>query len=189
MNLFRDAHDFRVYRKLWVIAKKRFHLKVYRWTFMTNHIHLLLEQLQAVGIAEAMHFVQGRFARYFGRKYLWKGHVWEDRYSNRIIADERYFRTCAAYIEDNPVKAGLVARAEDYRWSSAAYYALKFRDPLTDQEPYSDVAAPKFIDTDAAKDLFIGRRAVGTSDELRRLSEAIGKDLLVRNRRSSYEKL
>src|ERR1700755_341893 len=79
MALFRDPQDFRVYRKLWVIAKSRFYLKIYRWTWMTNHIHLLLEQLKDAGLPEAMHFVQGRYARYFCRKYQWKGHVWESR--------------------------------------------------------------------------------------------------------------
>src|ERR1051326_142972 len=90
MTLFQDAHDFRVYRKLWIMAKTRFELKVFRWAFMTNHIHLLLKQIKGAGVSEAMHFVQGRYARYFGKKYNWKGHVWEDRYSNRIVADEKY---------------------------------------------------------------------------------------------------
>ncbi len=185
MDLFRDAHDFRVYRKLWVLAKTRFGLKVYRWTFMTNHIHLLLEQIRDAGLAEAMHFVQGRYARYFGRKYLWKGHVWESRYSNRLILDERYFLRCAFYIEDNPVKAGIVAKATEYRWSSAAFYSLGHRDLLTDKDPNGEIDSRVNNPSTEVK-LHIGRRAVGRKDLLRKLSKNLGKNLLLANRRSIF---
>jgi putative transposase len=188
MDLFRDAYDLRVYRKLWIIAKARFNLKVYRWSFMPNHVHLLLEQVFADGVSEAMHFIQGRYARYFGRKYRWKGHVWESRYTNRLIADNEYFQYCAIYIENNPVKAGLVLEAEQYSWSSAAFYRLHHRDPLTDPDPYSNV---DYISETARQphpnDLFIGRRAVGQKDRLHELSKRIGKNLLVRARRSTYK--
>jgi len=183
MDLFRDIQDFRIYRKLWVTAKKRFHLKVYRWTWMTNHIHVLLQQLDKTGVAEAMHFVQGRFARYFGRKYGWKGHVWEARYTNRLILDETYFIRCAGYIENNPVEAGIVEQPFDYPWSSAPFYALGYRDPLTDRDPYFKTA---YEDLAISTDLFIGRRAVGRHDQLQQLSSAIGKTLLIRSNRSSY---
>lgn len=185
MALFRDAHDFRVYRKLCAIAKKRFGLKIYRWTFMTNHIHLLLQQIGSMGVAEAMHFIQGRYARYFGRKYHWKGHVWENRYTNRIVADERYFRRCAQYIEENPVKAGITEKAEDYPWSSAAFYARGHRDPLTDKEPGFDTTdVPEQIAK--GMELIIGRRAVGTRDKLQELSQKLGIKLISRSRRSVY---
>lgn len=137
MPLFREAADFRLYRKLWRIAKQRFGLEIYRWAWMTNHVHVLLKQTKDNGVAETMHFVQLRFARYFASKYAWSGHVWESRYTNRLILDERYFVRCARYIEQNPVKAGLVQQAHDYRWSSAAFYAKGFADTLTQHSPFS----------------------------------------------------
>jgi len=185
MNLFLDSNDFRVYRKLWILAKPRFKLKIYRWAFMTNHVHFLLEQIQAVGVAEAMHLIQGRYARYFCRKYAWKGHVWESRYSNRLIADEQYFLRCARYIEANPVKAGLAVRPQDYRWSSAGFYTFQHRDQLTDKDPYSELGLSGDSDTSNKQELFIGRRAVGNVERLIKLSKKVGQNLVSRPRRQS----
>jgi putative transposase len=186
MALFRDSHDFRIYRKLWVISKGRFGLKVYRWALMTNHVHFLVEQLHDTGVAEAMHFIQGRYSRYFGRKYHWKGHVWEGRYTSRLILDDRYFGQCARYIENNPVVAKMVQKAEAYPWSSAAFYKRGYRDALTDQDPYSDKEAPPPTDLSPSPDLFIGRRAVGNRDRLRELSHKLGINLLLPTRRTIY---
>jgi putative transposase len=182
MSLFHDPNDFRTYRKLWILAKEQFDLKIYRWVFMTNHVHVLLEQLRAEGVAEALHFVQSRYARYFCRKNSWKGHVWEGRYTSRIIADERYFLRCALYIENNPVKAGMITRAEDYPWSSSAFYTKGYQDSLTDKDPYSNTVPYDPL----TNDLFIGRRAVGDIATLEYLSERIGRPLIKRSPRSSY---
>ena len=122
------------------MAKARCGLKIYRWTFMTNRYPILVLGTDLRYWSGRGHaFCSGSLsARYFGKKYAWKGHVWESRYTNRLIADERYFRQCAQYIEENPVKARMVTMADEYPWSSARFYSQGYKDPLTDKDPYTE---------------------------------------------------
>jgi hypothetical protein len=57
------------------------------------------------------------------KKYGRTGTLWDGRYRDPIVAEERYFFTCLRYIEHNPVKARMVIRPEDYRWSSYRFHA------------------------------------------------------------------
>ena len=80
------------------------------------------------------------YSSYFNKKYRGVGHVWQGRYKSSLIDKEDYFIQCGVYIELNPVRAGLVARPEDWRWSSYRFYAFGEINPLTegliDVDPY-----------------------------------------------------
>jgi hypothetical protein len=67
-----------------------------------------------------------------------EGHLWQGRFFSCIV-DERHLYACIRYVENNPVRAGLVRRAEEYRWSSAASHVLREDDPiLSDDCPMRD---------------------------------------------------
>ena len=70
------------------------------------------------------------YSSYFNRKYRGVGHVWQGRYKSSLIDKEEYFIWCGLYVELNPVRAGLVTRPEDWRWSSYRFYAFGELDPL-----------------------------------------------------------
>ncbi len=134
MRLFHDGQDFRVYRRYWIELSRTFSLRVLRYTLMSNHIHLLIEQINDTGLPEAMQSIQMRYAKYFGKRYKWVGHVWQGRYKSPLIGDEGYLEQCGQYIENNPVRAGLVDRPEDYPWSSARTYSCGLADPVVGPE-------------------------------------------------------
>jgi len=63
------------------------------------------------------------------------GHLWQGRYKSIIINEDEYLMTCGQYIELNPVKAGMVKKPEEYKWSSYNTYACGANDDLTDYNP------------------------------------------------------
>ena len=67
----------------------------------------------------------------------WWGFLWQGRFASCVM-DEPHLLSAAAYVERNPVKAGLVARAEDWPWSSAAAHVSDGLDPVADSDWLSD---------------------------------------------------
>ena len=64
-----------------------------------------------------------RYTRFFNRKYRRTGTIWEKPYESKPIMNENYWLTCLRYLEQNPVRAGMVPTAGAYRWSSYAFHA------------------------------------------------------------------
>ena len=86
----------------------------------------------------ARHAAYGQYAQRVNRMRKLKGHLWQGRYFSSPL-DSPYFRNAVRYVELNPVRAGLVRRAEDYPWSSAAAHCGLRGDPVVDRRPGSVV--------------------------------------------------
>lgn len=91
---------------------------VHAYVLMGNHVHLLLTPREAAGAARLMKSLGQRYVQDFNRRHGRSGTLWEGRFRSCIVQSERYLLTCARYIELNPVRAAMVARPADYRWSS-----------------------------------------------------------------------
>jgi len=188
MRLFHDNQDFRVYRRLWRQAKKKFGLKIARWCLMPNHIHIIVLQETLNGLPAAMHYIQQRYAKYYGKRYKWVGHVWQGRYRSKLIADDSYLFQCGQYVENNPVRAGLVQRPEDYIWSSAYARFRGFNDGLVDNitsfescyEPGELVATTWDFQETKTGFLKSGQRVLGSPESLQTLALRFGDNALTR---------
>jgi len=123
LEIFLDDTDRLEYLGTLSRLAKKFRLKIYAYVLMSNHVHLLLETLEA-NISVAMHEINLAYSRYFNSKHGHTGHLFETRFKSRLLQKERYFLAVLRYIHLNPVKAGMVARPEDYRWSSHTGYLL-----------------------------------------------------------------
>ena len=97
---------------------------------MTNHVHLLLTASEAHSPSRMMQALGGRYVRYFNDRFERTGTLWEGRFRSSVIDSDRYFFHCSRYIETNPVRAGLVTRPVDHRWSSHRCNAFGTFDPL-----------------------------------------------------------
>jgi hypothetical protein len=84
---------------------------------MTNHFHLVLETPDG-DISAGMHRATFLYAQYFNRKYGVDGHVFQGRFSTVLIHSDVQFLAAVRYVVTNPVRAGLTATAEQWRWSS-----------------------------------------------------------------------
>lgn len=112
-------------------AAVRFRLKIWGWCLMDNHIHLLAVPVDARALARTIGLAHARHARRLNAPHGWTGHLWASRFFSTAL-DTPHLWTAIRYVELNPVRAGLAARAEDWPWSSARAHALGTPDPLLD---------------------------------------------------------
>lgn len=102
--------------------QNRMKFEIFAYVLMGNHFHLLLEVQERVGIARVMQGVLLSYSMWYRRQEDYVGHVWQGRYSSRLVETERQFLENIKYIHQNPVRAGIVNKEEEYLWSSARYY-------------------------------------------------------------------
>jgi putative transposase len=87
---------------------------------MSNHVHLLVTPAEEDGASHLMHLVGLHYSKAVNRKLRRTGTLWEERLHASEVRSDAYVLTCYRYIELNPVRAGMAARPDDYRWSSYA---------------------------------------------------------------------
>src|SRR6185312_8709029 len=90
----------------------------------------LLTPLDAASCASLMRDLGQRYVQYFNRRYGRSGTLWEGRFRSCLVDSARYVLGCYRYIESNPVRAGMVADASAYLWSSYAGNVGARRDAL-----------------------------------------------------------
>jgi putative transposase len=109
-------------------------LEIVAYCLMPNHVHLVVVPSDAIGMHRALRAVHSQYAQRVNRMRQLKGHLWQGRYFSSPL-DEAYFVNAVRYVECNPVRARLVAKAEDYGWSSAAAHCALRYDPLVEAKP------------------------------------------------------
>jgi putative transposase len=100
---------------------------LYNYCLMTNHVHLLFKVGCDDTLSKAMHWLSTSFVRRFNKATERKGHLWEGRFRSTLIEQETAFLRCMAYVDLNPVRAGMAAATADYPWNPHA--ALRAEDP------------------------------------------------------------
>ena len=90
------------------------------WVIMPNHVHALIETTPGFPLEAVVHSWKSFTAKQVNEILGRSGQVWEEDYFDRYIRDENHLSTVVDYIEQNPVKAGLVDTASDWRWSRAS---------------------------------------------------------------------
>jgi putative transposase len=108
---------------------------LHAYVLMSNHFHLLATPSSVEAIPQLMQSVGRRYVRYFNQRQGRTGTLWEGRYKSTLIQSDRYLLACMAYIDLNPVRAGLVADPAEYPWSSHAHYTGRRHDRLITPHP------------------------------------------------------
>ncbi|WP_246237508.1 transposase [Caldichromatium japonicum] len=125
-----DEEDYWFIWERLVAGAERFQCAVHAYVLMPNHFHLLLTPQSEAGIGKLMQYVGRYYVHYFNTKYGRSGTLWEGRYRATLVDPQGYLLAVAHYIESNPVRAGLVAHAGEYDWSSYGINAKGADDPL-----------------------------------------------------------
>jgi REP-associated tyrosine transposase len=94
-------------------------VRLWAWCLMTNHVHLVLLPGSEESLSVLFRRVHGRYAQYYNARWGRSGHLWQNRFFSCILGTGHLW-TALAYVERNPVRAGMVEAAVDYPWSSAA---------------------------------------------------------------------
>jgi putative transposase len=114
---------------------RQFEVAIHAYVLMSNHFHLLVTPQSSDGLPQMMQAVGRRYVRYFNDSQQRSGTLWEGRYRSTLIQTDRYLLACMAYIDLNPVRAGLVAQAADYPWTSHGHYIGRQMDKLVTPHP------------------------------------------------------
>jgi REP element-mobilizing transposase RayT len=124
-----------VQRAFWHYDGARYRLLA--WVVMPNHVHTLIEVWQTpLGriLKDWKSYTAKEANKLLGRK----GTFWEDDFFDRYIRDEDHYRRAVRYIEDNPVKAGLVRLAVEWPWNSSRYRNPECTSAQTLAHPTAD---------------------------------------------------
>ena len=134
--VFVDAEDSEYFKDIIWRYKKKYIFKLYHWVIMSNHYHLLIECEEPEMISKIMAGINKAYSFYYHQGRKTGGYLWQGRFKMQAVQKEEYLRTCGRYIEQNPLKAGMVKRAEEFPYSSARWYCLGERDGITDVSPF-----------------------------------------------------
>jgi len=132
-NIFLEDPDRQKYLSLLKKSKKTHKILLYAYCLMSNHTHILIEAPSGKNISKFMHWVNRGYTAYFNHKYKKTGHLWQGRFKSKPIIKGQYLINAATYIENNPVRAGIVNDPEIYTWSSYRERCLLSRKHILDQ--------------------------------------------------------
>ena len=118
---------------------EKHHISFLCYCLMENHVHLVAVPRFTWSLTRGIGEAHKKYAIMVNTRENWKGHLWQARFSSYPLDEEHLFRS-VRYIERNPVKAGIVSRAEDYMWSSARAHVQKKTDPiLSDSDLFTGI--------------------------------------------------
>jgi len=133
--VFETDHDFRQYL-LWLKEyKEKYLLDIWAYCLMFNHVHFICVPGKDDSLARTFNTLHMKYAQYLHKKKNLRGHLWQGRFYSCIL-DETHLYAAVRYVENNPVRAGIVNNPEEYKWSSARGHINRGSDPLLSGEFY-----------------------------------------------------
>ena len=129
MDVFFDDEDRRRYLSLLGRYAERHGLAIWAYCLMSNHVHFVAVPSGESSLGCTFRDTHQAYAAWLNRKVGESGHLWQGRYFSCVL-DAPHMWSCVRYVERNPVRAGLVDRAEDWPWSSAAAHCGGRANPL-----------------------------------------------------------
>ena len=131
LTFFND-YDYRAYIAIasnQLVATK---MDILAYCLMPNHVHFVVVPHAEGALSKFFCEVHKRYARRTNELLDWKGHLWQQRFYS-VVMDEPHSLSAMRYVELNPVRAGLVRHARDWRWSSARVNLGMASDQLVDR--------------------------------------------------------
>lgn len=106
-------------------SKKKYKYRLINFVLMPNHFHMLIKPLGNEKLSRIMQWITSVFAQKFNKIFNYVGHVWCDRYKSKIIKSSKQFYRTFEYIAENPIRAGLVQKMEEYKYYGSNKKFLK----------------------------------------------------------------
>lgn len=147
--IFRTDRDRKAFLAFLGRAATRFGWSVTAYVLMCNHFHIVVHTPQP-NLSRGMQWLNGSYAAWYNHRHTRSGHLFQGRFHAFLIEKETYFAQVLRYVTLNPVRAKMVERPEDYRWSS-------YRATAGLEEP------PEWLDVDGALQPFGTDRAAAHS--------------------------
>lgn len=117
--IFLDDEDRRCFLQYLNSRAEKTEVNIWAYCLMDNHFHLLLEPKKDQSLGKCLHGTTFLYAQHYNKKYARSGRLWQNRYFSCPVDKEEYLWAVVRYMERNPVRAKIVTKAEDWKWSSA----------------------------------------------------------------------
>lgn len=128
--LFKTETIKELFMAILVRAKKKFNFNLGNFCIMDNHVHFIIEPLEGTTLPQIMQWILSVFAMKYNKTNGIHGHVWYDRYKSKVIKDRSHLKAVLNYINDNPVKAGIVDNILDYIYCGCYHFIQSIKDLL-----------------------------------------------------------
>jgi len=191
-NIFFDEKDRWVYLYLLKKYAEKRGCSVLAYCLMPDHMHLLLKPLQEDSLSKTMQGLTLCYTQYINKKYNKSGRLWENRFYSCIVDKENHLWHAARYIEQNPKRAGIVDRVEEYPYSSAIAHVTGITDKVLDEEIFGDIGRSEYVDflrstlgDDEINEIRYCTRAgrpFGSEIFMEAIGRSLGRDLMRRPR-------
>jgi len=130
---YTEKKDYKKFLEYLLKTKEKFNFYIYAYVLMTNHFHLLI-QTRLANLSKIMHYLNTSYTVYYNRVHNKCGHLFQGRYKSLLVDTDNYFLKLTRYIHLNPVKAKIVEKPEDYKWSSYRDYLNKRDNQIIDKK-------------------------------------------------------
>lgn len=120
--IFKSKKYIDLYMRLIDEKKKAYNFTILAYCIMNNHAHFLIHVPNILQLSEFMHNVNAEYASRYNQNENRVGVLFRNRYKTEPIYEERYLINCINYIHNNPVKAGMVNKCGEYKYSSYRFY-------------------------------------------------------------------
>jgi len=161
-TFFEDG-DYALYESLLHEAAEKSAAEIWCYCLMPNHVHIIIVPSDGDGLRRTFADAHRRYTGYINARMRVTGHLWQGRFGS-VVMDEEHLAHAVRYVSLNPVRAGLVERAQDWPWSSAKDHLLGRDSELVNVAPvlerYGDFAA--FLDQ--TEDISAAFRALRQSE-------------------------
>ena len=127
-DVFKSQKDREQFLEYVESAVNRYEAVIHAYCLMNNHFHILLETPSG-NLSKIMQHINGAYTNYFNMKRKRSGHLFQGRYKAIVIEADEYAQQLSRYIHLNPVRANIVGKPEEYRWSSYLDYVGERKRP------------------------------------------------------------
>ncbi len=128
-KVFFQEADKQEYLNILGLNARLFKLQIWAYCLMDNHVHLIVVPEKIDSMTRALSLTHQLYTRMINFREGWRGYLWEGRFKSKLL-NEQHLYAAVRYVEQNPVRAGIVKKAEDYRWSSALAHVNKKPDKI-----------------------------------------------------------
>jgi putative transposase len=152
-TVFFEAADYRFYLDLLGRAAADCGAEIWAYCLMPNHVHAIVVPRDADGLRRTFADLHRRHTGRINARNGWTGHLWQARYGS-VAMDEDHLAAAVRYVSLNPVRARLVARAEDWQWSSVRAHLAGRDDGVVTVAPVLERFEPfaALLGTDGAEE-------------------------------------
>ena len=133
-RVFFEDGDYALYLDLLADASARARVAIWGYCLMPNHVHIIAVPGDEDGLRRTFRYVHRHYTGYINARMRVTGHLWQGRFSS-VAMDEEHLFGALRYVAFNPVRARLVDRAQDWRWSSAAAHIAGKSNRFVDVAP------------------------------------------------------